>query len=93
MICGLSIGKTADLPDVNLDDENSYKVKFKFGFLDNYDDGKRRKMIMKDGILLQGNVILNDLIVDNKFSVKAEVMILPVDREFNQASKYSHLPG
>ena len=41
---------------------------------------------MEDGILLEGNDILKDLIVDNKFSVKAEVMILPVDREFNQAS-------
>ena len=80
MICGLSIGMTADLQDVNLDDENSYKVKLKFGFMDNYDDGKRRKKKMEDGILLEGNDILKDLIVDNKFSVKAEVMILPVDR-------------
>jgi len=91
MICGFTIGKTKDLQDVNLDDQNSYKVKLKFGFLDNRDDGdiylyggERRK----DGILLDGNDILKDLIVDNKFSVKAEVMILPrtVDREFNQAS-------
>jgi len=91
MICGFSIGKTADLPDVNLDDDNSYKVKLKFGFLDNdvYDvdnimyGGKKQ-----EGILLEGNDILKFIVVDNKFSVKAEIMILPrtADREFNQDS-------
>jgi len=89
MICGLSIGKTADLPDVNLDDENSYIVKLKFGFLPlgKRDDGVN--LLYGDVcILLEGDDIFKDLVVDNKFSVKAEIMILPrtVDREFNQDS-------
>jgi len=95
MICGLSIGKTAALQDVNLDDKNSYKVKLKFGgflSLGKCDDGVNLlyggKSFDDEYILLKGNNIFKDLIVDNKFSVKAEIMILPrtANREFSQAS-------
>ena len=98
MICAFNIGKTENLPDVNLDDDDSYKVKFKFGFLDDDEslagccyDKEWGLGTMKNGTLLEDVNSLEELIVDNKFSLKAEVMIVPfigVEKESSKVHCY-----